>query len=385
MNSLVLIFIFCSLVFIHSQTYKCSVDEDCSLNGICSEGTCTCDSGWKGDDCGMMDLAPANRFNGYNQTINGTSSWGGRIVADPNNPSLFHLFAAEFTSGCGLDYWSPMSRIIRAESTMGPEGPYKFAAEVAPTFAHNPTVVYSQKDKLWLMYHIGCDHPTPHDHCESPKITCDPGNYLNGESGITVRVAKSLTGEWKSLGIVFGANTKGTWDCDTTNPSPFVFDDGSILLAYRGCPFNCDGNELINLAYANSFAGPYKRLQNVPIFNNPNEDPFIYRDQRGNWHLLMHSLESNGGFGGPNIGRHAFSRDGVRWQFNNRTLAYNTTVHFTDGSVLEFGRRERPQLFFNEAGEPTHLVNGVQEKNSPMSYTLIQPIRLNKNRIRVSG
>jgi len=328
-----------------------------------------------GDDCGVLDLAPATRHTGYNKTSNGTSSWGGRIIPDPENPKLFHLFAAEFKNGCGLDYWSPMSRIIRAESVHGPEGPYEFAAEIASTFAHNPTVVYSEIDKLWLMYHIGCDFPTPSDKCVSPDLTCDPGNYLNGESGITVRTASSLTGEWKSQGIVFGANKNGTWDTDTTNPSAFVFPNGNILLAYRGCPFNC-GDELINLALAQNYSGPYTRLNgDKPLFMNENEDPFIFRDNRGHWHLLLHSLEAGGGFDGSRVGRHAFSRSGENWTFNNRTLAFNTTVHFTDGSIINFGRRERPQLLFNSDNEPTHMINGVQEKNSPQSYTLIQPIR----------
>jgi hypothetical protein len=65
-----------------------------------------------------------------------------------------------------------------------------------------------------------------------------------------------------------------------------------ILFFYRGCPFNCGGAELINIAFSSSLQDPFTRLQPNPIFPNGNEDPFIWQDARGNWHLLLHSLES---------------------------------------------------------------------------------------------
>lgn len=104
---------------------------------------------------------------------------------------------------------------------------------------------------------------------------------------------------------MLGANEQGTWDCDTTNPSPYPLSNGSVVLAYRGCPFQCGGAELINIAFSEKLEGPYKRIQSPPLFNDGNEDPFIWQDGRGNWHLLMHSLEANGGFGGPNVS-HSF-------------------------------------------------------------------------------
>ena len=355
----------------------CTVDEDCSLAGVCSAGgVCVCDAGWRGADCGALDLAPATLGSGYNLTAQGVSSWGGKTVRDPNNSSLYHLFAAEFTGGCGLDYWAPMSRIIRAEGA-SPAGPFAFSAEVAPTFAHNPTVTWSPADQMWLMFHIGCPYQAP-TSCSAPTFSCDPGNNNNGESGITLRTSPDLR-NWTSRGIVLGATGSSAWDVDTTNPSAVVMEDGSVLLAYRGCAFNCLSDELLSLAAAQSWRGPYTRLTGAPIIPNPAEDPHVWRDARGNWHLLMHSLEPGGGFGdGPKVGRHAFSRGlvGAPWIFNNATLAYNTKVPFTDGSTVDFFRRERPQLFFSDDGAmtPLFLTTGVQQKGSGQSFTLIQPL-----------
>lgn len=170
---------------------------------------------------------------------------------------------------------------------------------------------------------------------------------------------------------------------DTTNPSPFPLwsptrNTTEILLAYRGCAYNCDGPEMLNLALAHNYTGPYTRLHSDPLFTNGNEDPFLWRDRRGHYHMLMHSLEAGGAFGdGPRVGRHAYARrlDGA-WVFGNRTLAFNTSVEWSDGGVTDYYRRERPQLVFSEDGlmTPLYLTNGVQEKGTGSSYTVIQPL-----------
>ncbi|KAL5320041.1 hypothetical protein ACEPPN_013100 [Leptodophora sp. 'Broadleaf-Isolate-01'] len=295
----------------------CKIDEHCSLNGLCHHGSCICDPGWKSFDCGALDLIPAPLKNGYNKTDTGISSWGSKIIHRTPDSETFDLFLAEFTHDCGLDYWSPYSRIVHATSSTGPAGPYEFAAEVVRTFSHNPTVVYSHTDRKYLLYYIGCPHTVP-DTCVPPSFTCGPGNTINGES------------------------------------------------------------ELINLATAENFLGPYRKVQKDPLFENRNEDPFLWRDKRGNFHMLLHSLEDGGGFGdGPKVGRHAFSKtlEGP-WTFNAKTLAFDTTVIFEDGSFVDYFRRERPQLFFSEDGEmtPLYLTTGVQEVGKEGSYTVIQPL-----------
>jgi hypothetical protein len=166
-----------ALLLARAGAAGCTVDEDCSLNGVCARAsrTCECDPGWRGADCGELDLAPATYGTGYNLTATGTSSWGGKAIRDPRNASLYHLFAAEFTHGCGLDYWSPYSRIIRAEGT-SPAGPFTFAQEVVGTFAHNPTVLFSPADDAWLMVHIGCPTTVPAS-CADVSLECDPGAW----------------------------------------------------------------------------------------------------------------------------------------------------------------------------------------------------------------
>lgn len=377
-----LFLLLCSFITLSSQ--RCVTDEDCSLNGICLRrcGKCVCDPGWKSADCGVLDTGPAKRSGGYNRTGEGISSWCNQIVHDPHDPSLYHLFLSEFADHCGLDYWSPYSRIIRAESRSGPEGPYTFAAEVVSSFAHNPTLVYSKADNLYLLYYIGCPQ-TPADVCTGHKFSCGPGNSNNGESGISVQSSPDLR-TWTFHGQVFQGTNSSDWDADVTNPSPLVLHgphdkDSTMLLAYRGCPYNCEHGEQISLALSpTGFEGPYTRVQADPIFSAVNEDPFLWRDKRGNYHLLLHSLEPEGGFGkGPKVGRHAFARHFMGpWTFNNHTLAFSTEVKYDDGTVINFYRRERPVLYFSDDGDmrPLFLSTGVQEVGNPMSYSVIVPV-----------
>lgn len=367
----------------------CVTDKDCSLNGICgNNGVCACDAGWAADDCGVLDLRPAKSDSGYNRTGEGVSSWGSMIIRDPLDSDLHHLYAAEFSQGCGLDYWAPYSRIIRAESRSGPSGPYKFADEIEGTFSHNPTVVYSPADHKWLMYYIGCKQEV-NDTCTSQQFTCGPGNKNNGESGISLKTSTDLR-IWQDEGQAMKGEDSDAWDADVTNPSAIpLYSSGcfevpedktpAILLVYRGCPYNCYGAEQINVAMSETgYKGPYKKLQADPIFENENEDAFVWRDKRGNYHMLMHSLEPDGGFGdGPKVGRHAYARNYTGpWTFNDKTLAFNTTVEYEDGRKIDFFRRERPQLFFSKDGQKTPLLltTGVQPRHNPMSYTAIVPV-----------
>ncbi|KAK5994738.1 hypothetical protein PT974_03121 [Cladobotryum mycophilum] len=363
---------------------SCTADEDCSLNGICgSDGTCLCDAGWIAADCGALDVRPAKRPSGYNLTDIGTSSWGSKIIQDPLDHNLYHLFAAEFTHNCGLDYWAPYSRIIRAESRSGPAGPYTFAAEVMGTFSHNPTVVYSPADEEWLLYYIGC--PTDVSAtCTGKTFTCGPGNSNNGESGIAVLRSADLI-HWEPRGQVMLGDDTSNWDADVTNPSAFpLYSDTdkthAMLLVYRGCPQNCSGApELISAAVSESgYSGPYVKIGSQPFFTAPNEDPFVWRDKRGHFHMLLHSIEPDGGFGsGPKVGRHAWARNySGPWTFGKQTLAFSTEVQYDDGATINFYRRERPQLYFSDDGQQTPLLltTGVQPRDNPMSYSVIVPV-----------
>ena len=145
-----------------------------------------------------------------------------------------------------------------------------------------------------------------------------------------------------------------------------------------GAPY--PGYTLIGLATAPHWSGPYS-LRNVPIFDNMNEDPYLYRDHRGNFHAVFHGMDRWSCNETPctiNVGRHAFSEDGLSWAYS-RTNAWSTDVEYEDGSTIHYARRERPEFIFNKAGMITHLVNGIVDDSvgggqQDYSFTLVQPV-----------
>jgi hypothetical protein len=95
-----------------------------------------------------------------------------------------------------------------------------------------------------------------------------------------------------------------------------------------------------------------------PIFSHTSEGTSVFVDKRGNYHMLINAFP-----GGcmPKLqqGGHAWSRDGINWS-EPRVGAYNTTVHFTDGSSMTCQRRERPQVYQDPVSrEPLVMFTGA--------------------------
>ena len=370
---------------------SCETDEDCSLNGVCapkcrvggrSVKECRCDPGWFGDDCGRLDLAPATRGLGYNQTLAanpddfgpyGNASWGGRILQDRDDPKLFHLFTSQFSQGCGLSGWRPHSLIIRAESRTGPQGPYHFAQTVTSRFRHNPDVFYSPADDKFLMYTIGVEAPE-FDRCRSFSYTTWPNN-------ISVASADDIRGPWTDFELVVDSDRPN--GIHATNPSPFPLwspedPTSEIVLLIKDYDIFV-ASQWNSSTYSHIYSSEWNSTEG---YDNPlwTEDPFIWRDKRGNWHSLNHwmiDLVEYDGRKYPRVGSHLFSRNLTGpWHFKQQE-AFNSTINYTDGTVEQLNRRERPKLFFSDDGEmtPLYLVTGVTPLNETRrSSTFIQPI-----------
>ncbi|KAL4865163.1 hypothetical protein BDV12DRAFT_211229 [Aspergillus spectabilis] len=366
----------------------CERDEDCSLNGICRRiapnrysprpkpKVCACDPGWFGDDCGRLDLAPATKSNGYNHTDatdpayfgpHGNSSWGGQILQDPDDPKLFHLFTSQFADGCGLSGWRPSSYVMRAESRTGPQGPYHYADAVSEPFRHNPYVFWSPADRKYLLYATGVDAPEA-TRCRSISYTQWPNN-------ISVSSAESIRGPWTPFKLILNSLSP-----QSTNPAPWPLwtskhPTSKVVL----------GVEDNAIYLADEWNGKYELIHtqkwNTSEYSPTwTEDPFLWRDKRGNWHALNHwmiDLVEHDGQKWPRVGAHMYARELTGpWHFKLQE-AFNSTVNYTDGTIQTLKRRERPKLFFSDDGQmtPLYLINGVQEMGQTgLSSTFIQPI-----------
>lgn len=86
---------------------------------------CKCLAAWKGDSCGVLNLAPATPGAGFHaptEAASNMSSWGGAIVYDagggggdggggPPNDGRWIMYANEMVGGCGINTWESNSRV----------------------------------------------------------------------------------------------------------------------------------------------------------------------------------------------------------------------------------------------------------------------------------
>ena len=147
----------------------------------------------------------------------------------------------------------------------------------------------------------------------------------------------------------------------------------------------------------------YPHDPNAPVGGAPNrnaEDSVIYRDTRGDFHMIFH-FYGNRQMQAPDFGGHAHgSADGRQWTFSP-SAAFGYNVSFQGGATAaeppaSYGFRQRPHVVLSSAGEITHLLNGVDHDFSKPSvnangarcagpsmtggpcdhsWTIVQPVR----------
>eukprot|EP00911_Craspedida_sp_UC1_P001909 UC1_evm2s1466 len=421
---------------------------------------CVCDKPWSGPNCETMRFKPVSLPQGYGMRPAKTT-WGGNVIFD-NDSNKYHLFVSAMTNNCTLQHWGRNSRIEHAISdTM--TGPYVFSDIAIPTWSHNAAPV-KLADGTFAIFHIGDGTGTANggDNCTllattdattissssssssdrdySGKMTTfnptpnsanhyidqaasNPTTLLNfrgsgsardsttagvkraatggakggaAGSGSTIHVSKSLSGPWSPL----SPNTLG--GCN--NPAPWVHPNGTLYCL-------CSNNVL----RAESIHGPWTRISSLSHTGGPvgnYEDPFLYTDARGHFHLIYHvyNTHENPPHGhecvNATVSAHAYSEDGFQW-FMSSTQPYTTQVALlgtasgsdrsgsssnpnpnpnpnssngngssggsnlssngdkedksaTDVNYLTVATRERPKIWFDtKTGQMTHLINGA--------------------------
>ena len=108
----------------------------------------------------------------------------------------------------------------------------------------------------------------------------------------------------------------------SAQPCPDGWDDG-----------NPGATTCINVARGASWKGPYETVKPLPITSPKSEDPSVFRDGRGNFHLLT-NVNNGHTRCDPSVpcGGHAWSRDGLTW--SNLTIgAFGPNQNLANGSV----------------------------------------------------
>ena len=359
----------------------CATELDCSLNGACdaASGACACDKGWAGATCDTLHLDPtAHVAYGYTNTSS-VSSWGGGPPVHDAATGKYHLFVSEIAAHCGMSTWARMSQSVHAVAT-AVEGPYARAADdnpIIPTVSHNTIYAYSAPDKTHLIYTIF--EGTSPQSC-NPYLACTSGTTPGGEGlhppagwpaanctggpgarGV-LHYSKSLDGPWTSAGpITYKYSNPGGVprppNAGTSNPAPYVFPNGTVLLLGRGKDSirNSSGTfkqHNIFLYRAPSWNATYEWVPsdgvggalNVGAGNDgpSTEDPVLYRGRRG-FHIIFHSH--------PDL-THAWSEDGLRWRWS-KTVS-GPPNHMDVGG----GDNERPRVVLDSNGDLEWLFVG---------------------------
>lgn len=317
--------------------------------------------------------------------------WGSSIVRDKTGK--YHIYASRFPKSLPFHPgWMVASEIIHGTANV-PQGPYTFSDVALPArgaqywdgrSTHNPRILFF-KDKYYLIY-MGSTHPFEEPTYD--QLTLDSKWCIVARSNkrVGLAVSDSPYGPWKRLNEPILKTKPNTfYSFLTSNPSPMVQSDGSVMMIFKGRAHTTDGkysDMALGMAYAPNINGPYRVLNNdKPIFNveeqGEAEDPFLWKDKRG-YHAIFkdHVAKFTGERGGGVL---AHSKDGIKWIMDKDPKAYSKTVAYEDGKIELQGQLERPFIFF-ENGKPAYLFFATMDgpggfENATKSWNMVIPFK----------
>eukprot|EP00038_Savillea_parva_P004727 m.141424 g.141424 ORF g.141424 m.141424 type:complete len:272 (-) comp11559_c0_seq5:35-850(-) len=159
--------------------------------------------------------------------------------------------------------------------------------------------------------------------------------------GRNVHVADTVAGPYKEVGPGPGGHG---------NPAP-VYHNGTWYATSQ------DTTEIVT---TDKLGNPWRHHADIVphLHHGIQEDPFMYIDVRGNWHIINHAydLSEYHDCGRSTLSAHVFSPDGKTWHMLEPNVEpYTHTVHYEDGTSHTYTTMERPNAHFNAAGQMTHL------------------------------
>lgn len=112
-----------------------------------------------------------NRPGYYNST---EATWGGIPIEGPDGK--FHLIHAQMANHCPLGSWTTASIVARATADTL-LGPYTFAEEMIPPFAHNPTIRKIPGGGYVIWFIGGWSDVGPVPQCKGPLESTPEADY----------------------------------------------------------------------------------------------------------------------------------------------------------------------------------------------------------------
>ncbi|MBN2105606.1 alpha-L-fucosidase [bacterium] len=304
--------------------------------------------------------------------------WGASVIQGEDG--RYHMFASRWPRALPFTpHWLTNSEIVRAVSDT-PEGPYTFQEVVLPPrgkefwdgkMTHNPVI--RKVDNTYLLFYTGTTYQGDMPTSENPT-TRNSALKLDAHrhERIGLATSKSVFGPWKRRDKPILDTRPGTWEQYlVSNASPFVLEDGRIMLYYKGVRELKD--HAIGVAVADHYEGPYRRLFDHPFpIGIGAEDPTIWFED-GQYHALMLDC---GRIYSPKEIFYAVSYDGLHWKASPNPVAISKVILWEDGEIRRMLSTERPQILV-ENGRATHVFFATSSKPGGIrkTWNMVVPLK----------
>ena len=299
---------------------SCSTDLDCSLNGICdvSLSTCQCDQPWTGGSCETLSYSPSTPAIAkslYNIS-DPRNTWNGPIYG-PGSDGKYHIYVPLYNVG-SLATPTTMKHGIADTIT----GPWDFTSlpDISTEGGENPAmVVYSDASR-------------------------------GGSLSFTLWIGGSVLLSDSPYGPF---NKVSSFSYPGGNPAP-IYHNGAFFMTNQQTEQIYTTPSLIPGAKWSIYSNISHEA--LPQDEYHVEDPFLWVDRRGNWHIINHAYSNYQYDNCSNsyVSAHFFSGDnGMTWLWSSQP--YGHLVQYDDGTSHNYVTLERPNLHFSPTGEMTHL------------------------------
>jgi hypothetical protein len=201
---------------------------------------------------------------------------------------------------------------------------------------------------------------------------------------VGMATSKSLNGPWTRRDRPILETKPNTfYNFLTSNPAPVMHDDGSVLMVFKARKYtdkNTFSAQMLGVAKAQNFMGPYSVIVDEPIFSPTKfgeaEDPFVWKTE-GGYQLVAKDMTGKL-TGEKHAGVHAQSKDGITWQLMPNPKAWSRTITWDDGKTEKLGQLERPCVLI-ENGRPAYLFAACGDgpggfANMSQSFTVAIPL-----------
>ena len=334
----------------------CSTDLGCSLNGVCTAGgDCACDTPWTGPSCGVLAFKPSKLLKTLVPTTVAKSSWGGSIIEADGE---YHLYANTITSVTNIS-----KGLIFHGTSKNVEGPYAFDADAPAVGGGEGAAVVKQEFKNGTARYVLWDSPDK-----------------RAAQFSSIRVASTPGGPFVDVPGGFASQPEST--CFDAAPIWNVTEEAWYVTC-QGYGAATTSRPII-IFTSKRLVGPWTMYANSSAWRPDGqwlEDPYLWRDARGHWHLLQHAFDiaETEQCLSSMVSAHAFSQDGREWHTIKPYVAPYGHIYRQqragsspadegegDGGgkpvTRSFSTCERPKPVINADGKMTHVVFAVDSE-----------------------